>query len=197
MVAMRHGRTLGRDDGLTILELVMTLAILAAAFGVAYQYLYHSFAGWDRVAAVSRAEQEGRLAILRMANEVRQAQKATEAHDAVTVSATQLDIYVDINGDGRPELVRYRLDDGRLERAVIPAEGSQFPYTYTGAPKSHEIVVSTVINGDAEPLFVLDSAYFPRLVVNVNLIIDDASVPLSSPITLQAALAVRSRGVSK
>lgn len=191
--------TLAGESGLTLIELLVVLALLGVVLGSIYQYFSFSYASWNRAAAESRSIQDARLTLARLDREIRQARKATESAGAVAVpDDNQLDIYTDVirGDDGKPELVRYKLElNGALVRGVSGPQGSEYPYTYED-PDTWETVVSTVAN-DTDPLFILDDSHSPRLVVNVDLLVDDSATPLARPVQIQAAISVRSREDAK
>ncbi|MCL5289979.1 MAG: prepilin-type N-terminal cleavage/methylation domain-containing protein [Firmicutes bacterium] len=191
--------TLAGESGLTLIELLVVLALLGVVLGSIYQYFFFSHHQRNRAAAESRSIQDARLTLARLDREIRQARKATESAGAVAVpDDNQLDIYTDVisGDDGKPELVRYKLElNGALVRGVSRPQGSEYPYTYE-APGTWETVVSTVAN-DTDPLFILDDRHSPRLVVNVDLLVDDSATPLARPVQIQAAITVRSREDAK
>lgn len=198
--ARKNSLILAGESGLTLVELLVVLALLSMVVGSAYQYFSFGYASWDRAAAESRAIQDARLAVTRLDQEVRMARKAMESTAAVVVSAdhNQLDIYTDvITGDvGKPELVRYRLQSGSLVRGVSVPQGSQYPYTYQ-SPGTWETVVAKVANGNGNNLFSLDSSHLPRLVVYMDLWVNDAAAPLAQPLQVLATFTVRSREVAE
>lgn len=181
------------ENGLTLVELLLVLALLGVVLAAIFQYWQYGNASWERTAAEGRATQEARLALMRMEREVRQAQKATETRESIhLVSSTQVEIYTDVTGDGKPELVVYRLQGDALERGVAAPSGSHFPYTYA-EPGNWETVVSKVETPAGQPLFAMDASRKPRLVLTVNLVVGDSRVPLGRPVSVQAALTVRGR----
>lgn len=197
--ARKHSLILAGESGLTLVELLVVLALLSMAVGSAYQYFSFGYASWDRAAAESRAIQDARLAVTRLDQEVRMARKAMESTEAVvSPDHNQLDIYTDvITGDGgKPELVSYRLQSGSLVRGVFVPQGSQYPYTYP-TPGTWETVVAKVANGNGDNLFSLDSSHLPRLVVSMDLRVNDAAAPLTQPLQVLATFTVRSREVAK
>jgi type II secretory pathway component PulJ len=172
------------------MELLVVLALLGVVLAGTYQFFFFAQSSWDRTAAEARAVQEARLVLLGMDNEVRQARKPNAAREAVEVIGTdRLDIYSDVTGDGRPEMVSYRLVDGRLERREVASPDTAFPYSY-GNPDTWATVIAAVAN--TAPFAREGSP--PRYVVRVSLDVDDAVAPLIRPVPVRAELTVRSRG---
>lgn len=195
---LRCGRR-GRpgENGLTLVELLLVLALLGVVLAGIFQYWQYGNASWERTAAEGRATQEARLALMRMEREVRQAQKATETKESIhLVSSTEVEIYTDVTGDGKPEMVVYRLQGDALQRGVAAPSGSSFPYTY-GAPVNWDTVVSRAETPAGQSLFTLDESHKPRLVLTVNLVVADPQVTLARPVSVQAVLTVRGRTEAK
>ncbi|MFZ5897816.1 MAG: prepilin-type N-terminal cleavage/methylation domain-containing protein [Bacillota bacterium] len=181
--------------GFTLVELLVVLALLGLTIGVILLFFDYGNRSWNRAVGEARVVQEARIFINQLDREIRQARVATSGGSPVTVTdgGNQLDIYSDVTGDAKPELIRYRLVNGRLERGVSMPQGSAFPYTYA-APTAYQTIVTTVVNGPGDILFSLESASPPRLAVFVNLLVNDAAAPLSRPLAVQALMTVRSRG---
>lgn len=185
------------EHGLSLVELMVVLVLVVVVLGPVYQYFYYGYTGWDRAAAEARVIQEARLLIIQMSEEVRTARVATDGGTAVEVpSGAELNIYTDVTGDGRPELVSYRLNGNVLERGVAPPDGDAFPYTYAG-PAVWETVLPRVDNGEIFSIPDLDGdpdTPNSREVLTIKLIVNDPDVPLMRPLSLAATLAVRNRG---
>lgn len=180
-----------KDKGFSLVELLVVLALLAMVLAGAYQYFFFGYSSWNRASAEARVMQQTRLALLKMDREVREARKAMEAQDSVAVpTSSQLDIYTDTTGDGKPEMVRYLLDSGALKRGVSVSEDDVYPYSYDD-PDVTEVIISTVTNTG---VFTLDDTYKPRILVSVHLEVNDSEYPLVNPVDVEAELAVRSRG---
>ncbi|HWR61306.1 MAG TPA: hypothetical protein VN580_06810, partial [Clostridia bacterium] len=93
-----------------------------------------------------------------------QAKKAEEKKDVLhRISSTEIYIYTDVdNADGRniPEIVRYRLVSGNLQRDVKSPGDTEYPYTYTSAFGTAEIVLRNITNTDIfseqEPIRIVE-----------------------------------------
>ncbi|MCL6480018.1 MAG: prepilin-type N-terminal cleavage/methylation domain-containing protein [Peptococcaceae bacterium] len=196
-------------SGSSLVELLTVLALLGIVLGVVYQYLYYSYRSTDLSFAESRLIQEARLFLAGIGREVRRAVVARKDEAGRNVEAVefippdqsttgQIRIYTDLNGDGRPEMVCYRLRNNSLEKAVVPPEGSGFPYTY-GEPATWETVLSQVENSD---IFNRVSDLDPdpdqekvavRQIIRVNLVLNDPQTPLAQPLRISSSLTVRSQ----
>lgn len=113
-----------------------------------------------------------------------------------------MNIYMDINGDGRPELVCYQLEGGKggnLRRGVAIPQGDAFPYTY-GTPDQWETVVSRV---ESDNIFTVPQykaggkdVDYQRGIINVELHVSTPEQTVK-PIKIEAVLTVRGRGEGK
>lgn len=190
----RMRAVLNNRGGFTLTELLVVLALLGIVLAGTYQFFFVAQSTWSRTAAEARAVQEARLVVLGMDNEVRQARKPNAAREAVGVTGTdRLDVYSDVDGDGRPEMVSYRLQGDALERREVASPDNAFPYSY-GNPDTWVTVLAAVDAVENTAPFALDAANPPRYVVRVSLNVDDADAPLTRPVPVRANLTVRSRG---
>lgn len=196
-------------SGSSLVELLTVLALLGIVLGVVYQYLYYSYRSTDLSFAESRLIQEARIFLANIGREVRLAVVARKDEAGGNVDAVefipsdqnttgQVRIYTDLNGDGRPEMVCYRLRNNSLEKAVVPPEGSSFPYTY-GEPLAWETVLSRVENTDIfnrvpdlDPDPDQERAAV-RQIIRVNLVLNDPRTPLAQPLRISSSLTVRSQ----
>ena len=179
------------SKGYTLAELMVVLALLGLVLSVIYPLFFFVRTSFNRASAESDAVQEARLLLLQMASEVRTARKPSPAADAVLVpNAQRLDIFSDLNGDGRPEMISYRLTAGRIERRVVEPIGTAYPFTY-GDPVIWVTVVGAVTNS---AVFSRRADHAPRFTVTVNLDVHSVEGRLSRPVSIRADLTVREGG---
>jgi prepilin-type N-terminal cleavage/methylation domain-containing protein len=181
-------RPLGGSKGYTLAELVVVLALLGLVLSIIYPLFFFVQASFNRASAESDAVQEARLLLLQMGSEVREARKPAPALDAVMVpSPERLDIYSDLNGDGRPEMISYRLRAGMIERRVASPLEAAYPFSYPD-PVTWTTVVGAVANS---VVFSRHTVHAPRFTVTVNLDVHSADGTLSRPVSIRADLTVR------
>jgi len=192
LTAPLHG-----EKGLSLTELVVVLALLGLVLAITYPVFFFVQTTFNRASAESDALQQARLLMLQMEGEVREARKPSPALDAVVVPNPQrLDIYSDLNSDGRPEMISYRFLTGTLQRRVIAPVGTVFPFSYPvpNPDNTWATVLTTVTNSD---LFVRHAAHAPRFTVTVTLNVSSAERALVRPVSLRADLTVRGGSEAK
>ncbi|MEW6276058.1 MAG: prepilin-type N-terminal cleavage/methylation domain-containing protein [Bacillota bacterium] len=201
-IRYRLRQVLRSQAGLSLAELLTALAILGFVLGAIYQYFFYAQNSADRAFAEARAIQEARLVMERMGREVREAQPAIEDDEGrekavERVSAAELRIYTDVDGDGRPEMVCYRLRDDilTLDRGTAEPENDHFPYLY-GEPGNWEHVLNRVANTNIFSIPDVDGnpdTPNAREIINVELVVNDPQTPLARPLRICSALTVRSK----
>ncbi|HHX50758.1 MAG TPA: prepilin-type N-terminal cleavage/methylation domain-containing protein [Clostridia bacterium] len=172
------------EKAFSLIELLVALALLSMVLAMAYGFYFFAYGGWGRAEASSFALQEARQALATLDREVRSAQRGPDGQKAVQVLAlgTQLDLYVNLQGDEKPELVRYLIREGRLER------GLAFPDQYEDF--QWQTVVSRLGNSEGQPPFTAsDQKLLVELIVNSG-----NNQWGSRPVEVSATFTVRSKG---
>jgi len=182
--------------GFSLVELLVALGLLGIVVAGIYQCFFHGYWSSRRAYAEARIAQEVRLTLQRMDREVRQARIAATGGKALVAAedGTRVDIYTDVNGDSKPEMVVYRLRNGSLERGVAGPTSEHFPYSYD-EPGSWETVISRVdnnkvfsvpdLNGNPDTPNAREAL---RVVVRAG----DNGVPGINPLEIDTTLTVRS-----
>lgn len=179
------------------MELTVVLALLGIVLPVMYSLFFFAQSSWTRTSAEARVLQDARGVLLRLDNEIRGAQKANEASTPVghvsaptsTTAKSDLVIYTDVTGDGKPEKVSYRMQSGALQRRVEQSANTAYPYSYSD-PNTWETIVATMVL--STPFQVTENT--GRYSVAVRLEINDAAAPLVQPVVLTANITARNRG---
>ncbi|MGE5404888.1 MAG: type II secretion system protein J [Candidatus Saccharibacteria bacterium] len=122
------------NSGLTILELVVAMFILSLVLGGIYQF--YDFAQRSSAEAQAQAivQQQVSLFTSGLRREVIGATEAVLNEKSVVVDSNkkQVNIYTDIDWDGRPELVQYEVNANAMKRRVIEFATYNAPYyTYS------------------------------------------------------------------
>jgi|CZCB01.1.fsa_nt_gi prepilin-type N-terminal cleavage/methylation domain-containing protein len=200
LLRSRNTTIIKNQKGFTLIELLIVLALLGIVLGGAYQYFFYGYNSWTRSNAEAQQVQTARLAVMRMDNEVREAQQGEEnTAPVICLSEKELHIYTDTNDDGRPELICYRLTGGKLERGVAFPQGDTFPYQY-GNPGNWETVISKVKNDIifTVPKYRVDGKEmeYQRGIISVEIHVGNPDQSIK-PTIVKAQLTVRGRGVNK
>lgn len=85
---------LDREEGFTLIEMMVGVLVFAVATTAFYQLLFSSTRGSERAQAVVRTSEEARLALNRMVRDTR------EASRVLNPSATSYTVEIDFNGNG-------------------------------------------------------------------------------------------------
>lgn len=89
-----------------------------------------------------------RIFLNNIQKEANQAKKAVEDEEIGPLykkSEKELYIYTDANGK-KPELIRYRLEDGSILRDVKEVTNKKYPYEFERAFKKERVVLSNIEN---------------------------------------------------
>lgn len=140
---------LGRgDDGVTLVELLVTIVVLTLIMTMLFQWLASSHTA--AVASVQRGEKESELLLVHelISRDVRSARHLTESVSSSAVnylSATRVELYVDRDLDGVPNLVIWELSGSSLTRQEFLAKSGTYPnWLFEASPFRSDLLVSDV-----------------------------------------------------
>lgn len=139
--------------GFTLIELLMGIA-LSSVFALALFGFFFSNVDAARThESQARAQAGGRLALDRMADDIRQAisPDGGVTPPVISLSPTVIELYVDPSRatsatTPRPQKVRYTFAGGTLTREAVAPVGVTAPYSY-GSYGQSEVLVDSVANG--------------------------------------------------
>lgn len=192
---------------MTLPEVLFALLLLGMMLGVLARFFYFGYRSAEAAMAEVRLQQQGRAFLARLAGECTTARVACRQVNAqgqtgdvpaleVAENGTRLNVYSDVDGDGRPEKISYRSREGKLERGLAPPWESSFPYTYH-EPDNWLTVLSGLQNATVFTVPDLDGSsqtLNARPVVQVEIILNDGQWVLPRPLCLRENLTARSRG---
>jgi prepilin-type N-terminal cleavage/methylation domain-containing protein len=139
-------------QGFTLVELVISVPLIAMVILLGYNMFFLAQNSLSYVSRTVDVTEELRFFQKNIYSEANRAKKAEEEKDALhRISSTEIYIYTDVDDeDGRniPELVRYRLVSGNLQRDVKKPQGTEYPYTYTSDFGTAETVLRNISNTD-------------------------------------------------
>ncbi len=187
--------------GVTLIELVLVVSFISIIIMLSYNMLFLTQRGFKSVNDSFDISEQLRIFQIRIQKEANQGKKAVETDDVFKkISATELYIYTDIDGDSNniPELVRYRKDGDKLKRDVKykKATSTEYPFVYQTSFTDEKVVLNNVSNTDIfgtvekvrEPISGQETEDYRRKVMMTLKIIKDGKV-----IDVQTMLVSKSR----
>lgn len=146
-----------RDDkGLTVAELLVVAALMSLIIGLTYFVLNAVTSMADGSIARAAAADHSQLFVERIGRELRAAMEPEEKIPAFfKTDARELIFYTDIDGDTRPERVRYWYDASAkaVFRQQATTTDSITPFRNFGSYSDPEKVVPALAPGWADPFF--------------------------------------------
>lgn len=137
---------MSRDEGFTLSEMLVITALTSILLGASFLLLNAVTTMADEVQARTIAEDESRHLMDGLTRELRQAYEIEAGAGAfVDAQPRRCAFYSDVDRDGVPELVEYRVTGTTLYRSERSADTSLPPYTW-GTP-AHESIVVTSLDG--------------------------------------------------
>lgn len=143
---MTKSRVFSGDAGFTLTELLVVTMLMGMVLGLVFMVLGAVNSMADGLEARTIATDENRMVMDRVTRELRQAQEIVEG-DGVFLRAQprQCAFYADVDHDGVPELIEYRVQGNTLYRSETASVDSVPPYTY-GTPTS-DVVITSIDGG--------------------------------------------------
>lgn len=200
--------------GMTLIELIIVLPLISIILMITYNMLFLSSKSFKYANDTFMTGEDIRAFTRGIQKEAQQAKKATDKKDGVNEidglhmplkqDNPTLYIYADLDGDNKPELIRYQLVNHQIMRAVEKAkkikvgEEPKFPYHYDERFNGEQVVLRNVINndifGDIEKIvanngFVDLNDYRRRVTMKIEISTGEGS----SPIVIHTILANKSR----
>jgi len=134
------------DSGYSLAELLVVAALIPLVLGVAFMILQLVTGVVDRTEATDIANSNGRRAMERLGRELRQAQETVEGEGAFEDAQPRRCVFfADLDHDGVPEKVAYRVVGKNLYRTQAHATTAVPPYTW--GPDEPETLVIDSLNG--------------------------------------------------
>jgi prepilin-type N-terminal cleavage/methylation domain-containing protein len=198
---MKHLR---RTKGFTLVELIVSVAILAAISIVLGRFAQDVFSLNDTAQSSLNAELDARSVVSTMVTELRKAnESAVGGYPIALASSTGITFYSDVYDTGVQDQVRYFLNGTKLQKGIIVPTGS--PLSYNTSSEVISTLISSVIASSTVPIF----QYYPETyagtsspltipvdipsvrLVEVTVIIHDTSVHAAAPIVVTSQVMLR------
>jgi len=144
-----------RDDrGFSLLELLISAAILPIVLGAAYFAFIGMTNNYSRVEATSDATGEAQKGLDTLVRELRQAREIQEGGGAFAdATASSCSFYCDVDLDGTPELVTYYVQGNDLYRGVGEPATQVYPYNYPTRDQTMFVRVMNIGGMTAQAVF--------------------------------------------
>lgn len=141
----RRTRGVFSDAGVTLIELLTVVSLLSVVVAAAYMLFGSASAMSDQLEARAAAMEENRKGMYSITRELRQAVEITDAGGAFQAAQPrQCEFYTDVDDDGAPELVKYRVHQGQLLRSVFEPTTQVAPYTFGATGSAEQAIISSI-----------------------------------------------------
>ena len=142
-----------RDEGVSLSELLVVLALIGIVVSLAYMLLNSTTRMTNRIDAGAQAAEKSRSALDKMTSELRQAVELTDGGGAFSTAGTRTcGFYVDVNHDNLPERVTYYVNGAQLLRAQASSTTSAPPWAF-GAASTPTTLVTGLPSSFTGPIF--------------------------------------------
>jgi prepilin-type N-terminal cleavage/methylation domain-containing protein len=145
---IRGARAPAGEGGFSLLELLITLAILPIVLAAAYLVFITLSGNYSSVSAQSEATSEAQRALDIMVREMRQAREIVIDDNGntaalATATPTYCSFYADMDRDGVPERITYYVDGTDLYRKMEEPAASVYPYGFVNGPAQRVVNLTT------------------------------------------------------
>lgn len=137
------------SSGFTLIELIIVVALMLIILIAVYNFFFVSKKSYDSLKEQSLVNMEMQGVISILDQEIKQAKKATKDENAIVQlsSGRGVIIYTDLNDDGRPEKIRYRVKNKKLYKSYANIRNNKYPYEYRNFGKE-KVILENIKNDD-------------------------------------------------
>jgi len=125
----------GSESGFTILEILITVAILGIISVILAAFFFNFFKSFHKGEDYARLQNDSVAASVFLEKELR---SATEVLDPSSATLT-IRTYA-VSSSQPPDEVRYFIENGQIKRGLIPPTGSPPDYTYDPANETVKVI---------------------------------------------------------
>lgn len=198
---MRHKNCFKFRKGITLIELLFVIPMISIILLLIFNMFFlinRSFKYASDSFIVAEDIRNFTNTIQKEANQAKKANDNTALYKPDNSGNNELYIYTDVNGDDIPELVRYRVKEGKIIRDIKEATNNKFPLKYESTFKNEKVVLNLVTNkgifGDIERVEVHDkytdeNDHRRKVKMTIEIKADEED----SPIIIDTLLIVKSR----
>lgn len=210
---MRLDGIFRQDEGLTLVEMLIALALIGIVMAAAFQIFWINQNVWQRTQGMEQLTSQSSLLVNQLAAEVRAAQKPNDAVPAVMVlpagsedgyafdAGQRLIIYLPDQASTRMKRIEYRLvkNDGdsawgRIEKGWLLSPEAAYPYFAGGTSSGTSMNWATVLENVAVGQLFADetpSEESERRILKLSLKVTDQAHRV--PLTLEGVYSSRSQ----
>ncbi|MFZ2048730.1 MAG: prepilin-type N-terminal cleavage/methylation domain-containing protein [Minisyncoccia bacterium] len=167
-----------KNKGFSLMEFLIAVSITTIIVMVVATFIKDIFTYNSSSQASMTSVLEGRKVLRMMVTELRATtQGANDSYAIDTAATSTIIFYVDTNGDGVPDKIRYFLDNvsKSIKRGVIIASGSPVGYS---ASEDISVLINNVSNGSSTPLFDYYDKNYGGTTSPMTIPVDKASIRL-------------------
>jgi len=141
-----------KESGLTLIELLITVALISMVLGSIYQLFNWGIESWHRSYETLLAREEAARVLNIMKKNIREAVPLTSEPAISLGEQNHLILYANVDSDDPPEKIEYSFSGNELLRKVAEPNTVEPPYTYDDF---HETITLTTYcqNNENYPLF--------------------------------------------
>lgn len=144
-------KLISNKKGTTLIELILVVLLIGIVLLIIYNIYFISIKSHKRIEDEVEINRELRYFLINIQNEVTQARKANEnkIHEIEEGPIFIKDnkyfcIYVDLDNDGKPELVQYFLEGNTLKRCESKTTDEEYPYVNYGNYSEPKVVLNNL-----------------------------------------------------
>lgn len=148
---MKQRKVYKARKGITLIELLIVVPMISIILIIIYNMLFLTNRSFKYVEQTFNINEDIRSfvnSIQKEANEGKKANENTVLYKADEKNSEELYIYTDIDDDGVPELVRYKLIENKIIKDMKKATNSKYPFEYKNDFYNEKVVLTNVINKD-------------------------------------------------
>jgi type II secretory pathway pseudopilin PulG len=159
------------NQGLTLIELLIVMAIFILSIETVSAFLIYSYRGSNYTLAKALSVENARKGTTKIVKELKEAMPSDSGgHFLEAADDFEIIFYSNIDKNDDVERIRYFLEDEKLKRGVVKPSG--YPASYGGTEEIK--IISSYVKNTTTPLFYYyDQCYAGK----------ETDLPLATPIT--------------
>lgn|GEM_PF-6409326 len=148
--------------GITLVELLLVVSLIGVVLLIIYNIYFISMKNYRTTEDDVEINREIRCFLIKIQKEVAQARKANEnkigeiEEGPIFIRNNKyFCIYVDLDNDGKPELVQYYIEDDTIKRRQSKTKDKEYPYVdYGNYSKPETVLTNLDKNLEIDDIFI-------------------------------------------